>query len=141
LQNGEQVECSTWIDIVSQNKIDTACFRCPAPGIANCGKQSGDQCLECNSGFQVSDTKDVCLKSSCTAAQESTADGECVAPVPNCKPGSTDKPVGGFAPFCRECKAGFKLDAGNCQALPDPSNCAVVTMTNPERLCEVCNDG
>lgn len=139
LTDGQQVECSTWIDIVAQNKLDTMCFRCPAPGIANCGTQSGEVCLQCNSGYSVSAAQDVCLKNSCAAAEESTADGDCVAPVPNCTPGSTVKTTAGAV--CSACKPGFKLDAGHCMDLPDPEHCEVVTMTNPERLCEVCKDG
>lgn len=31
--------------------------------------------------------------------------------------------------------------SGNCQALLDPSNCAEVELSNPERLCNVCISG
>jgi len=30
---------------------------------------------------------------------------------------------------------------GECQALPDPENCLEVEMSNPERICAVCNEG
>jgi len=50
LDDGSSVECSTWLDIVTQNQISSACSLCPASAIANCATQSGDLCVECASG-------------------------------------------------------------------------------------------
>jgi hypothetical protein len=128
------------MDIVAQNKLSTNCSLCPSNLIDNCATQSGDKCLECVSGFSASETMDVCLSDSCAATEESTADGDCVTPPANCAPGSSTLTDTGDV-HCTACKPGFEMDAGKCLALPDPANCAQVELSNPERTCNVCNEG
>jgi len=125
---------------VLQNKLETNCSLCPAGQIDFCATQSGDKCIECTAGFLTNEDQTMCLSSSCIATQESTADGDCVTPLPNCATGMSAKTTTGQV-VCSQCKPGFKMDAGNCQALPDPENCAQVEMSNPERTCNVCNEG
>jgi hypothetical protein len=140
LSDGTAVDCPTWLDIVEYNQLETNCSLCPQGLINFCATQNNDKCVQCIDGFTVNAAGDVCLKNACTAAQDTTAAGDCVNPLPNCAPGRSVLTDAGDV-VCSECKPGFKMAAGKCQALPDPEHCAQVEMSNPERTCNVCEEG
>jgi len=141
LEDESVVECSTWLEMAAENNVTSNCSLCAAPApIDFCANQAGETCLECNPGYSLNEHQYKCLADACAAGEESTARGDCVVPVPDCAPGSTHKTTSGNL-ICKLCNPGFKIDSGNCQALPNPENCAEVEMSNPERICKVCNVG
>jgi len=140
LSDGESVDCATWLDIIAQNNVNTACSKCPGEDIEHCVTQSGTQCLECAQGYYVNSTKDKCLlDNGCNEGEESTAQG-CVVPVADCESGYTVKTDSGNT-HCKLCKPGFRMTNNLCEALDDPANCDKVELTNPYRKCIVCADG
>lgn len=141
LHNGDEVDCSTFIDIVAENHFATNCSLCPPALIEFCATQNNDKCMECIPGYSANATMDVCLNDNCTKPLESTASGDCVTPIMNCTHGSSVKLDNGDV-ICDLCMPGFKTSQPwECEPLPNPENCAEVEMTNPERTCKVCNEG
>jgi len=131
--------------LLAAKDLGLLCTRCPIPGIENCLTQSDAKCIECAEGYSASPDKDVCLLDICSdQGEESTEEGSCVKAAENCTPGQSTYTSSGLDEYkihCKLCKPGFKMFFGECQALPDPENCLEVEMSNPERLCAVCNEG
>lgn len=137
----DEVGCPTWISIAAAQNITSNCSLCPAPVIANCTTQSGDKCLECEEGYSVTSLQDECLKDSCgTLGQQLLPDGTCADIPENCEPGKTKFDEASGQLHCTLCLPGFKMEQGQCTALPDPENCLEVEMGNP-RTCVVCLEG
>lgn len=136
LNSGDEVQCSTWLDLFQTSGMSSDCSMCPALDIANCATQSGSECIECAEGQTLSEMQDLCLLTDCPSGMEANVDNECVVPEPNCESGHTLTTSN-----CQLCKPGFELKLGKCQELPDPENCAEIEMSNPEKTCNVCVEG
>jgi len=53
------VDCSTWVDLAEQYKdqVKSNCSSCPTEGIKNCKEQDGEECLECEYEYELSQNK------------------------------------------------------------------------------------
>lgn len=139
IDNGDFVDCATWLDVVEQDGVISNCNDCTDAVIENCATQSGIECIECAPGYSLHNQQECVLEQSCSEGEESTDKG-CIVPAQYCSAGYSVMTDSGNVQ-CQLCNPGYKITNNLCKELDDPTNCDQVEMTNPYRKCEVCAKG